>query len=145
MKTNKQEAYDKMLKYAETIAENYRIDQRKETKSEFWADFGTSVVSWSCSRFDDMRITFRTRFGNPRIDFYYQSSFASVELADGQRITGRKDEKGRDIYEHDGIFRPYCIQAYGVYGLKLANRMWEDLSQLIHEPVNCFIAQEVKL
>lgn len=39
-------------------------------------------------------------------------------------------------------FRPYEIQACGVNGLKLANGMWEELSQLIHEPIDGFITEE---
>lgn len=142
MKTNKQEAYNKMLKYAEQIAENYGLDQREEEKNTFWADFGTIVTYWKCEKYSDIRLVFRTRFGNPRIDFHNVNSFASIELSDGRLATGNKNEKGEDIYEHDGVFRPYEIQAWGANGLKLANRMWEELSQLIHEPIYGFITEE---
>jgi hypothetical protein len=142
MKTNKEEAFDKMLNYAEQLAHNYGLFNVEEKKSTFWADFGSRELKWTDGKNKGVRVEFRSRFGNPRIDFRNNNDFAAVELSQGHRATGEKDEKGYDMIEYDGIYRPYEIQAWGEGGLAMVNIMWQELSALIHEPTNDFIEEE---
>ena len=142
MNTNKEEASKKMFEYAEQLARNYGLNCIEDKQSTFWADFGSREVKWMNGQDKDISVEFRSRFGCPRIDFHYRKDFSAVELGQGYRPTGEKDEHGFEKNEHDGIYRPNEIQAWGEGGLAMATIMWRELSELIHQPTNDFIEEE---
>lgn len=139
MKTNKEEACEKMLQYAKKIAKQHGLNCVKENMNTFWADFGTVEYKFTDGKSNENRLVYRMRFGCPRIDLHIGKDLASVELGDSCRNTGEKDEKGNDVMEHDGVFRPKETQSWGSNGIHMLVRMWEDLANLIHIPSNDFI------
>lgn len=122
-----------MEQYAKEMAKFLNLTHIEEKKSEFWADFGSIERTYRTDHTDYIRITFRYRFGAPRIDYHNGQDFASVELGMGSRIIGK------DKYEYDNVWRPYQIQAWGALGLQMATTMWEQLSKRVHVPTNKFI------
>lgn len=135
----REEAFAKMKRYAEELAKTYDLGCCEEKKSDFWADFGSIDYTWTNGQTRDIRITLRSRFGCPRIDFHYLKNLSAIELQTGSRPTGKFDKYGYEEYESDCTYRPKEIQAWGDGGLAMVNLMWQELANIIHEPTNEYI------
>ncbi len=138
---NYDEVYAAVYEYAETIARNLNMTVKKENQSSFWGDYGKKEIIWQKENDKERYCEFRTRFGNPRIDLHCGEDYGGVEIGRGYRLTGKKDKYGFDEIEHDSVYRPKEIQAWGVMGLSMATEMWNELSKIIHKPANGYIEE----
>lgn len=138
---NYDEVYAAVYEYAETIARNLNMTVKKENQSSFWGDYEKKEIIWQKENDKERYCEFRTRFGNPRIDLHCGEDYGGVEIGRGYRLTGKKDKYGFDEIEHDSVYRPKEIQAWGVMGLSMATEMWNELSKIIHKPANGYIEE----
>lgn len=131
-KTNKEEASKEMQAIAKELARHLNLSILKEEVSDFWADKGTPIITYTADITSNIKVEFRYRFGNPRISYWNNEDFAAIEL--GQGIL----KKSNGDYIYDGVYRPYETQTWGACGMNMAKMLWTKIEERIHVSTNHF-------
>ena len=125
---------------AAKLAAKQNLETRTVRQSTFWADNGAEIITWTNADGSE-RIEYRTRFGNPVLEWKDGHDMACVDVARGSRPTEEKDKYGYNIYEYDNCYRPREFQAWGANGLVMLKYLVSRLERVTHKASNDFITE----